>query len=67
MGKRKYITEVTRVQSKLCSALHSWPVILHFHTAVPLKGVFEFRVQLNLCTISAVIMTTGDTWPQSVQ
>lgn len=62
MGKRKYITEVTRGQSKLCNALHPRPVILHhFHMAVSLKGGFQFCVYLNLYAASAVIMTTGDT------
>jgi hypothetical protein len=62
MGKRKYITEVTRGQSKLCNALHPRPVILHhFHMAVSLKGGFQFCVSLNLYAVSAVIMTTGDT------
>ena len=33
----------------------------HFHTAVSLKGALQFCVQLNLCTASAVMMTTGNT------
>jgi len=33
----------------------------HFHTAVSLKGALQFCVHLNLCTASAVMMTTGNT------